>query len=634
MTWLRRLFVIFVLLLACCVVASGETELTCVQTQKKNALCVDKIDPPNWWAGLPAPTLLLRGRGLDKAQFILHETDAILGDVKRSSNGHWAFLSIKLNQSVAQTIHIEVRSANVRLDLSYKFAERRPASDGFHGFSARDVLYLIMTDRFADGDLSNDNPPGQVDSLDRSKPRSWHGGDFRGIEQHLDYLQDLGVTTVWTTPAYDNSGSSQSYHGYGATDMYSVDPHYGTLSDYQHLSASLHARGMKIVLDTVPNHVGPAHPWLRDPPLPDWFHGTLASHREAKGDFKSLPDSHASWQEQRDVTEGWFANILPDLNQENPQVETYLIQNALWWVESAGLDGLRLDTFPYVGRAFWRNFHLQLHAFYPQLTTVGEIFNPDPTITSYFAGGVAQEGIDTGLDTSFDFPTYFALRNSLLKGASFSTLNDDLRQDRLYSHPERLVTFLGNHDTSRFLFEPGATSAKLRFGVALLATLRGLPQLYSGDEIAMVGGEDPDNRHDFPGGFPNDSNNAFRSDGRTTEQQQTYDAVRALLHLRADHSALQTGQQQDLLADDTAFAFVRTADIHTGCTAGRSDDRVLILANKSDQPRDFNLELKDTALEGCTLFQGIFQAQTIRAKGGKRAQLSVAPMTVAVYQLK
>jgi glycosidase len=625
--------VIAVFILVSSVLACGQEPLTCATAQSANAPCVDKIDPPNWWVGLPDPMLLLRGQGLDKATFTLRGTGVTLGTVKESPNGHWAFLQLRTEHAVAQSIHIEVRSAAGHLDLRYQLAVRRPASDGFQGFSSRDVLYLIMTDRFADGDPTNDNPPGDTGSLDRSNPHSWHGGDFRGIEQHLDYLQDLGATAVWTTPAYDNSGSPQSYHGYGATDMYAVDPHFGTMADYQHLAAALHARGMKIVLDTVPNHIGPGHPWVHDPPTPDWFHGTLDRHSEAKGDFKSLPDPHASWQEQRDVTEGWFANVLPDLNQENPLVKTYLIQNAVWWIESAGLDGLRLDTFPYIGRAFWRDFHSELHALYPQLTTVGEVFNSDPTITSFFAGGMAHDGIDTGLDTPFDFPTYFALRNLLLKDAPISVLTDVMRQDRLYPHPERLVTFLGNHDTKRFLSESGATPAKLRFGFALLATLRGMPQIYSGDEIAMLGGDDPDNRHDFPGGFPGDTNNAFISGVRTPEQQKMHDAVRALLKLRAAHSALQTGQQQDVQADETTFAFVRTADIHTRCAEGRNDDRVLIVANKSDQPRDLTLELKDTALEGCTQFQDLFQTRTTRATDGTHVQLIVAPQTVAVYQV-
>jgi glycosidase len=336
-------------------------------------------------------------------------------------------------------------------------------------------MYLIMTDRFADGDTSNDNSPAE-----RAKPRGWHGGDLRGITEHLDYLQSLGITTVWITPVYQNKGP-ESYHGYGATDMYAVDEHFGTLDDLKTLAASLHQRGMKLVLDMVPNHVGPTHPWVNDSPEPDWFHGTQANHSAAQGEFKPLVDPHSAWRDRRDITEGWFAGILPDMNQENPAVAQYLTQNAVWWTEEAGLDGIRLDTFPYVGRQFWHGFDEELHTLYPRLTTVGEVFNPDPTITSAFAGGAARTGldlaIDTGLDTPFDFPSYFALRDVFLNDAPMSRLADVLRFDALYPHPERLVPFLGNHDVTRFMSQPGATLQRLNLAFTVLTTMRGMPHL-------------------------------------------------------------------------------------------------------------------------------------------------------------
>lgn len=413
---------------------------------------------------------------------------------------------------------------------------------------------------------------------------------------------------MWTTPVYDNTPSPQAYHGYSATDMYAVDPHFGTLADYQHLAAALHQRSMKIVLDTVPNHVGPNHPWVNDEPTPDWFHGTLAHHSDAKGDFRSIPDPHAAPLASRDVIQGWFANVLPDLNQENPLGAKYLIQNAMWWIEKAGLDGLRLDTFPYVGRAFWHDFHEQLHAIYPHLTTVGEIFNPDPTITSYFAGGVVQQGIDTGLDTPFDFPMYFTLRNVLIHGAPMKQLEDVLRQDRLYPHPQNLVTFFGNHDTTRFLSEKDATTDELKLAFALLATIRGMPQIYSGDEIGMQGGEDPDNRRNFPGGFHNvkgASESGFSSANRTPQEQDTFAWTSKLFEFRKQHSALQTGEQQNIFADDSAFAFIRTRDIHKSCVgAGRDEkpDRFLIVINNFSQARQLVINTEETAAAGCVHF--------------------------------
>ena len=399
--------------------------------------------------------------------------------------------------------------------------------------------------------------------------------------------------------------SASDYHGYGAVDMYQVNPHFGTLKDYQDLAQALHSRGMKLVLDTVPNHVGPKNPWVLDPPAPEWFHGTLARHIEATGSFAPITDPHAPPAAYLPAVDGWFANVLPDLNQSNPLVKQYLIQNAIWWIESGTLDGLRLDTFPYVDRVFWQDFHSELHALYPHLTTVGEIFNPDPTIVSYFAGGVKHGGIDTGLYTPFDFPTFFALRATLTGtapsgNASMTKLTDVERQDWLYPHPERLVTFLGNHDTPRFMSEPGATADRLKIAFGLLATMRGMPQIYSGDEIAMYGGNDPDNRRDFPGGFPGDTSDAFTSAGRTSQQEAMHAWVQGLLDLRAHHDVLQTGGQQDLLVDDTGFVFARIAAPLPGrpLPAEAQGEILLVLMNKSDAPRTFHLDFSHTALQG------------------------------------
>jgi glycosidase len=232
---------------------------------------------------------------------------------------------------------------------------------------------------------------------------------------------------------------------------------------------------------------------------------------------------------------------MPDLNQENPLVSQYLIQNAMWWIETVGLDGLRIDTFPYVGREFWQDFHRALHGVYPSLTTVGEVFNGDPTITSFFAGGVERQGIDTGLYTPFDFPVYFIIRDVLLHDKPMTALIEIVRQDRLYPHPERLVFFFGNHDTRRFLSEPGATPERLKLAFGQLATLRGMPEIYSGDELAMQGGDDPDNRRDFPGGFPGQKDNGFIAAGRTNDEHAMFTWTSRLFQLRSQHSALQSG---------------------------------------------------------------------------------------------
>lgn len=557
---------------------------------------IEKIDPPGWWSGLPDPMLLVHGQGLNGAKFEVQGKNVTLNRTQISENGHWAFLWLRTATAAPQTLWVKAINKQGQARHSFQLAERSHNPNAHRGFSSADVLYLIMIDRFADGNPANNQP-----DFNRAAPRGWHGGDLAGIEQHLDYLHELGVTALWTTPVTSNGAMPQSYHGYAATDLYAVDAHFGTLDDYRHLSDALHARGMKLVIDLVPNHLGVRHPWIADPPAPDWFHGTLQQHRATQYDFNELVDPHAPRQAWSAITNGWFTDAMPDLNQENPLVSRYLIQNAVWWVETANLDGIRLDTFPFVGRAFWHDFHAMLHRVYPHLTTVGEIFNGDPEVTSFFAGGIEHRGIDTGLDTPFDFPVYFALRDVLTHEKPMTQLAAVLRQDALYPHPERLVPFIGNHDTTRFLTQAGGSVPRLKLALGLLTTLRGMPQIYSGDEIGMDGGEDPDNRHDFPGGFPGDAHNAFTKAGRTAEEQDIFAWTTGLLALRSQHLELQTGIEQNLFADADTFAFVR-APADSGCSPNHADVRLLIIVNKAQHSNNVDLPVAESALADCVQF--------------------------------
>jgi glycosidase len=586
---------------------------------------IEKVDPPNWWVSMPAPMLLVKGDGLKGSRFSLSDTALHIAKTVISENGHYAQLWLTSSPAKTETVQIIARSSAGRASASYIFAPRRKPSDGFAGFSSKDVMYLIMTDRFADGDPTNDGPNHDADL---AKPRGWHGGDLRGILQHLDYLQQLGITTVWITPVYQNHGG-QSYHGYGATDLYAVDEHFGSLNDLKDLAAALHARHMKLVLDIVPNHIGPNHPWVHDSPDPTWFHGTLEHHTIAQGDFAPLTDPHAPWRDQRNVTQGWFANTLPDLNQEDPAVARYLIQNATWWTEQAGLDGLRIDTFPYVARPFWQSFHAQLHDLYPRLTTVGEVFNSDPAITSTFAGGVTRTGIDTGLYTPFDFPTYFAIRDVFLKDAPISKLADVLRLDNLYPHPERLIPFLGNHDTTRFLNDPAIKPHTLELAFTILTTMRGMPQIYSGDEIAMRGGEDPDNRHNFPGGFGPTPNDAFSASGRSPEQQQVFASLQTLLALRHSHPALQEGTEQLLHADRNALVYVRTISTPT-----HANQRILIAINKGSEAADIVIPTNATDLQDAHQSDILLGAPDAISLATDTLTIHLAPNAASISELK
>ena len=617
---------------AFCLLVLGLAALAPLGAQKP---VITSIDPPDWFIQLPDPMLLIHGSGFRHGQFTVHSRGVVIARSQISSNGDWAFLWLKTSSAEPQTLRIFATNAAGAATASWQLKPRTESAQAHRGFTPADAIYLVMTDRFADGNPGNNQPPSAAaDSFDRSKPRAWHGGDFAGIEQHISYLKTLGITALWTTPVAANSPMPDSYHGYAATNLYAVDQHFGTLDDYRHLSGSLHAAGIKLVVDLVPNHIGVLHPWVADPPAPDWLHGSVAHHTLSGGDFSIVTDPHAAPADTRRFTDGWFVDSMPDLNQENPLVAQYLIQNALWWVETAEIDAIRLDTFPYVSRAFWHDFHAALHRAYPSLTTVGEVFNGNPVVTSYFAGGIERAGIDTGLDTPFDFPVYFAVRDVLAQGKPMTNLESVLRQDSLYPHPERLVHFFGNHDTARFLTAAGGSNERLKEAIGLMATLRGTPELYSGDEIAMPGGDDPENRHDFPGGFPDGQASAFNAATRTPEQESAFAWTSSLLSARKAHPALQGAAQQDLFADATSFVFLRTEGLG-GCSSSSARDTILVGLNKDSTPRTLEIPVVATGLEGCTHFQPLAPADAGTAGvSGATLKLSIPADSFVLFDVK
>jgi neopullulanase len=589
------------------------------------APAITKVEPPNWWVGLtPDLLVLLSGHRLEATKVACNLPDVVVEHTEATQGGDYLFVWVKFGprlRSGTIVCHLTTLTGDVSFELPV--SNREPTAQRFHGLSSDDVLYLIMPDRFANGDPTNDEPAEFPWSHNRTKPRSWHGGDLRGIRDHIDYFTNLGVTALWLTPVVKNA-AEQDYHGYGAVDLYAVDPHLGTLDDYKQLSSTLRRQRMKLFFDAVPNHVGPRHPWVAKPPLPDWFHGTAQNHLDTFAPFKNsfygksnsagvsndpfeaLADPHATPAMRRNITDGWFLGVLPDLNTENPVVAKYLLQNSIWWIESAGLDGFRVDTFPYVSRAFWERWHAGLRRIYPNLTTIGEVFHPDPTVTSFFVGGRKEwDGVDTGLSTVFDFPLYFTIRDVLLRGAPAGRIANVLRQDGLYPHPDWLVPFFANHDVPRISSEPGSSPEKLLCAFALVLTLRGIPQLYYGDEIAMPGGGDPDNRRDFPGGWPDDPQNAFTEEGRTPEQQKIFSAVRNLLQLRRYHPALRVGKLFHVFSDDESYAFVRQTD----------DERLLVVFNNGAKPRSLTISEANTPLAEALRTTTLYGSATAQSTG-------------------
>jgi glycosidase len=577
---------------------------------------------------------MLRGRALAGAQLQASGGGVAVSRVSVNPQGTTLFADLHIEPAAAPgSRSLSVMTPDGRATARFDLLPALPREGRFQGFSTDDVIYLIMPDRFANGDPANDDPPRSRGLLDRGKPRYYHGGDLLGIKARLPYLKDLGVTALWLNPVYDNNDRLNEretydgqpitdYHGYGAVDFYAVDEHLGDLSTLRDLVDAAHGMGIKVIQDQVANHSGPYHPWVTDPPTPTWFNGTAEKHLANIWQTWTLADPHASPQTRRATLDGWFIDILPDLNQDDSEAAAYIIQNSLWWVGVAGFDGIRQDTLPYVPRAFWRDWMAALKREYPALRVVGELFDGNPALVSFFQGGQARfDGVDTGIDTLFDFPLFFPLRRAFAEGKPVREVAVALSHDHLYPRPGRLVTFLGLHDVARFMNEPGATSQGLALAFTFLMTTRGTPLVYYGDEIGMPGGNDPDNRRAFPGGWPGDSRDAFTAAGRTPAEEALFQHVRRLARLRAVLEPLRRGELVHLLAEEQAYAFVRTG------TGGP----VVVVFNNAPAVTHVEFEAGPAGLvDGAALEDRLATLPRTEVRGG-RIRLDLPPRSAGVY---
>ncbi len=597
---------------------------------------VTKVEPPNWWMGLSIKPLrlLVHGSGFTGARLLSTGNGTVVSNVRVSASGTYLFADVALLNPGRHPFKLVAPTGSAAVPFE---VFPPPARLGrFQGFSPDDVIYLIMPDRFSDANLSNDDPAVSKGLYDRSKPHYYHGGDFDGITRHLSYLRELGATALWLNPIYDNVNHLNQkeradgqpvtdYHGYGAVDFYGVEEHFGDLDKFLQLVESAHASGLKIILDMVANHCGPYHPWVEDPPTPTWFHGTVEHHLKESWQTWSLISPLAAPAIRQPVLDGWFADILPDLNQDDPEVARYLIQNTIWWIATSGIDGVRQDTLLYVPRHFWREWMAAIKRDFPRFRVVGEAFDRDPVLTSFFQGGrKAPDGIDTGVDSVFDFPQYFAIRDAFAKGKPLEEVVRTLSHDFLYPNPANLVTFLGLHDVARFMSEKGATYDGLRLAFTYLLTSRGIPMIYYGDEIGMSGGNDPDNRRDFPGGWPGDPKNKFEPEGRTGDEHALYSHIRRLAELRQHYPALRRGAMIQLAASDQVFAYARIEN-------GQS---LMAVLNNDTKPRELEVEVAPAHFrDGDPLRDLLGEAPNVAVAHGK-VTVKLEPRSAALYEVR
>jgi glycosidase len=602
---------------------------------------IKSVEPPSWWAGhtVNPVRLLVRGEGLDRVRDIRTPDGSRLEVAGHAvnKNGNYLFVNLRINPAAKPgDYQLRFRTTTAAAEVPFRVNAPLDASKNFQGVTTDDVIYLVMPDRFADGDPSTNAPADSTpEANDRRNPRAWHGGDFKGITARLPYLKDLGVTALWLTPWYDNSNAlnrcdkpwcpNTYYHGYHAADYYAVEDRFGDMNALRRLVERAHALGLKVIQDQVANHVGSQHPWVADPPLDNWFHGTLAEHvvNPFRADLLLTPHAHP--EARRPTLDGWFSDDLPDMNQDEPEVARYEIQNALWWVGMTGVDGIRQDTIQYMPRPFIRDLNAALRRQYPTAWMVGEVMDMDAAHTSFFLGGRAGwDGVDTQLPAVFDFPLWDISHKVFTGKLPAAALRNALRLDALYADPARLVVLTNNHDKPRFMSLEGATPEGAMLHLAFALSVRGTPQLYYGDELGMPGGADPDNRRDFPGGFPNDARDAFTREGRTPDEQRMYEWTRSWLTLRREHAALRRGSLTDLFHDDEAYAFSRRV----------TDETLVVAFNRSAAPKEITFPaVYLAAAAGATLEPLLGGAKRATATAGA-FKLAVPPMTAVAYALK
>jgi glycosidase len=515
---------------------------------------------------------MIRGRNLGGAQVqFVGPGLRVVGAPKVNERGTYVFVDLAISPAAHRGPRkLRVRTAGGVAEATFEILAPLNRRGRFQGFSPADVMYLAMIDRFSDGDPSNNDPAQSRGIYDRKNKFFYHGGDLQGVIDRLPYLKDLGVTAVWLTPWYDNydrpnqielkeDKPSTGFHGYNPQDFYVVEEHFGTLEKLRKLVDAAHRSGIKIIQDQVVNHTGPYHPWVDDPPTPTWFNGTKANHLKNVFQTWVLHDPRPVENLKRETMEGWFLDFLPDLNQHDPEVSRYLIQNTLWWIGTTGLDGIRMDTWQYVPNSFWRDWNAALKKEFPHFRVVGEVKDGDAIHTSFFQGGrVRFDGVNSGLDSLLDFPLFYPIRHAFAEAHRLDELPKTLASDYLYTDPEILVTLLGGHDDGRFMSEKGATIAGLKLANLFVLTTRGVPQLYYGDELAMTGADEPTTRGDFPGGFPGDKRNGFAREGRTREENDLVDYMRKLTRLRAELEPLKRGALVNLYVSEQQYAYART----------------------------------------------------------------------------
>lgn len=560
--------------------------------QTARAMDVKKIAPSFWWAGMKHSELqiLLYGDDLGSSDVTVSGEGVYLEEVVKQENPNYLLLYVDLSEAEAQTFHIQLKNGKKQLQIPYELKARTRKGEDVKGFTSEDVLYLIMLDRFSNGNPDNDVVKGMKETkLDRTDSFARHGGDLLGISNHLDYIADLGVTAIWLNPTQENDMEGGSYHGYAITDYYQVDRRFGSNEDFRDMVDKAHGKGLKVVMDMIFNHCGSENYLFKDKPSKEWFN-FHSNYVQTSFKTASVMDIHASEYEKKIATDGWFTSVMPDFNQRNRHVARYLIQSSIWWIEYAGINGIRQDTHPYADFDFMSQWCKEVLEEYPYFNIVGETWLNSNVLVSYWQkDSKLAAPLNSNLPTVMDFPLQ-ALMNQAFDeetgewGGGLYKLYDYQTQDLVYANPMNLLTFLDNHDTSRFTRTDEMAQDLKRYKQALvfLLTTRGIPQIYYGTEILMTGDKgkgDGDLRKDFPGGWPGDVRNCFEASGRTPLENEAFEFTRKLLNWRKENPVIGKGTLKHYSICQGVYVYQREFN-------GKS---VVVVMNGTDSPKELDL---------------------------------------------
>ncbi len=568
------------------------------------AVKIDRVEPTDWYVGMKDPSLQLMvyGEGIREARVSTDYPGVRVDSLVRLDSPNYLLVYLDLSGAQPGEMKLRFTMGKSKKEVSYRLKARAMAGEERKGFSNADVLYMLMPDRFAQGKDHKAQVKGMNPYVeDRSKPSLRHGGDLQGIRDHLDYFTQLGVTALWLTPVLENNSpdgkdGSSTYHGYATTNYYRVDPRFGTNEDYRELIADAHAKGLKVVMDMIFNHCGFEHPWVKDLPSRDWLNTPewLSGKEEDKAkylqtSYKLTPvlDPYVSEVDKRETVDGWFVPSMPDLNQRNPHVIKYLIQNSVWWIETVGIDGIRMDTYPYADREAMALWMKTLEREYPNFNTVGETWVTEPAYTAAWQKDSKLSSVNSYLKTVMDFAFYDRVNMAAREETDdwwqgMNRVYNTLCYDYLYANPSSVLAFIENHDTDRFL-KNGTDTLALKQALALLLTINRTPQLYYGTEILMNGTKevtDANVRKDFPGGFPGDKANCFTAEGRTRAQNDMFNWLSRLLHWRQGNEAIIHGKQVQFTPRKGVYVIARQA----------KGQNVLTVVNGTSEPAQMEVK--------------------------------------------